>query len=194
VSYDAVAESVRLLQGAPVCAVARLSRRIRFLPLAVDRDGDVAVTLFLRRGVSGVPLLDAHTLERVDGSWRSLGGGGGPGDEATQPRPHLGDLGAPAVSHGGGGTARTGRGWFGRLRDDWISYAELRAAEEVAALRVGTRSVPVAAHGNAVVVWTRRPPEVTALDASGAVLGRVSLGSGGRPRLAPARRRRRARP
>ena len=78
-SYDALAESVKLLQGAPLPDNARLSRRVRFLPLAVDRDGDVAATMFLRRGVSGVPLVEAHTLEMTEGTWRVLGGGGGPG-------------------------------------------------------------------------------------------------------------------
>ena len=107
VSYDALAESVELLAGAPFPGHARLSRRVRHLPLALDRDGDVAVTMFLRRGVSGVPLLEVHSLELIDGVWRSLGGSGGPGDEAIEPRPRLAELGSPAVSHGSGGTART---------------------------------------------------------------------------------------
>lgn len=175
-SYDALAESVALLEGARPADRAWLSRRVRFLPLAVDRDDDVAATMFLRRGVSGVPLLDVHTLELVEGAWRRLGGGSGPGDELTDPRPRLADLGSPAWSPGGGGTARTARGRFGRLRDGWLSWAELRVAEEVSVLRVGTRLVPVAAHGCAVVVWTRQPPRVAALAASGAVLGAVGLG------------------
>jgi hypothetical protein len=47
--YDALAESVRLLEGAPPASEARLSRRVRHLPLALDRDDDVAATMFLRR-------------------------------------------------------------------------------------------------------------------------------------------------
>jgi len=175
VSYDAWGESLRLLDGAPPSQSARLSRRVRFLPLAVDRDRDVAVTMFLRRGVSGVPVMEVHTLELADGGWRLLGGGGGPGDEATEPRPRLADGGALAVSHGGGGTARTRHGWLGLRRDGWISYTELRLAEEVAALRVADRLLPVARHGSAVVVWTRRPPRASALDASGTVLGWIPL-------------------
>src|SRR4051812_373143 len=169
--------------------------------------------MFLRRGVSGVPVMEVHTLELIEGGWRLLGGGGGPGDEATEPRPRLADGGALAVSHGGGGTARARHGWLGfgrggrvsykgiRLaaggalavshggggtartrhgwlgfgRDGWISYTELRLAEEVAALRVADRLLPVARHGSAVVVWTRRPPRVSALDASGTVLGWIPL-------------------
>ena len=181
-SYDALAASVALLEGAPLPAGTRLSRRVRQLPLAVDRDGDVAATMFLRRGVCGVPLLEVHTLESIGGEWRELGGGGGPGDDMTGARPRLADLGAPAVSHGGGGTARASRRrpWSS---DGWISYAELRVAQEVSVLRVGTRLVPVAGHGCAVVVWTRRPPSVVALVADGDVVGPVAIEGTRAPRV-----------
>jgi hypothetical protein len=182
VSYNALVESVKLLQGTPPASSARLSRRVRHLPLAVDRDGDVAATMFLRRGVNGVPELDVHTLELVDGVWRTLGGGGGPGDEATEARRRLAELGSPAVSSSGGGTKRSSGNRPWRRHGSWVWWAELRVAEEVAVLRVNSRLVPVAAHGCAVVVWTRRPPLVTALDASGVVVGPVPIrqaGSGG---------------
>ena len=171
-SYDALAESVRLLQGAPLTDDAQLSRRVRHLPLAVDRDGDVAATMFLRRGVSGVPLIDVHTLELTRGVWRLLGGGGGPGHEAVQPRPRLAELGRPATSDGGGGTARTSSRW---RRDGWVRWAQLRVAREVAVLQVGSRQTRVPDHGCALVVWARKPPPVTALDASGAGLGAVGI-------------------
>lgn len=174
-SYDALVESVQLLQGASVPGSARLSRRVRHLPLAVDREGDVAAATFLRRGVSGVPLLEVHTLELIDGVRRTLGGGGGPGTEATEARLRLADLGRPAVSHSGGGTARTSSGRPGRRPGGWVLWAELRVAEEVAVIRVDARLVPVAAHGCAIVVWTQQPPRVTALDASGAVVGQISI-------------------
>lgn len=174
-SYDALAESVTLLEGAPPASTARLSRRVRHLPLAVDRDDDVAATMFLRRGVSGVPELDVHSLELIGGVWRMLGGGGGPGDVATEPRPRLVDLGGPAVGHGGGGTARTSGNWLRRRQRGWVWWAELRVAAEVAVLRVDARDVPVAAHSCAVVVWTREPPLVTALDGSGAVVGPIPI-------------------
>jgi hypothetical protein len=48
-------------------------------------------------------------------------------------------------------------------------------AEGVAVLRVDDRLLPVAAHGCAVVVWTRRPPRVTALDPGGAVVGPIPI-------------------
>ena len=175
--YDVLAESVALLEGAPLPDRVQLSRRVRHVPLAVDRDGDVAVTMFLRRGVSGVPEVDVHTLELTGGEWQRLGGGSGPGDEVTEPRPRLAELGSPAVSHSGGGTARTRSGWLAWARDDLVSWAELRVAREVDALRVGTRLVPVAGHGCAVVVWTRRTPGIAALDQSGAVMGHVVLSS-----------------
>lgn len=183
-SYDALAESVRLLEGAPLPDVARLSRRVRHVPLAVDRDGEVAVTMFLRRGVSGVPLVETHVLARTAGTWRVLGGGGGPAYAVLEPRQSLADLGSPAVSHGGGGVAHsTGslRPWRGR---SWISYTQLDAAAEVAALRVGPRLLPVPGHGCAIVVWSLEPPAVDALDSSGAVLGAVDLNRppGGRAR------------
>lgn len=174
-NYDALAESVRLLEGGTPSSSTRLSRRVRFLPLAVDRDGDVAATMFLRRGVSGVPELDVHILELTEAGWHGLGGGSGPADDATEPRPGRRGLGALAVSHGGGGTSRARRGRFGVRRNGWVSWAELRVVEEVAALRVDTRRVPVADHGCAVVVWEGRPPETVALDASGAVLGAIRL-------------------
>ncbi|RBY85033.1 hypothetical protein [Blastococcus sp. TF02A-30] len=172
-SYDALAESLRLLDGAPPAADARLSRRVRHLPLAVDRVDDVAATMFLRRGVNGAPEIDVHVLERVDGRWVLLGGGGGPGEEAVRPRPALAALGGPAVSSGGGSTARRHSGWWPRIRDSSVHHAEVFAAREVAALRVDDRVVPVAAHGCAVVVWTRRAPAITALDRDGEELGTV---------------------
>lgn len=174
-SYDRLAESVRLLEGEPPASDARLSRRVRFVPLAADRDGDVAATMFLRRGVSGVPELDVHSLELYDGRWRMLGGAGGPGAAALEPRPERASLQALAVSFGSGGTARSSSRSLGWAPDLWVWWAELRAAREVAALGVGERRIPVAAHGMAVVVWTDRPPEISALDASGAVLGSIPV-------------------
>lgn len=174
-SYDALAESLRLLEGGAPESEARLSRRVRFVPLAADRDGDVAATMFLRRGVSGVPELDVHSLELYDGRWRMLGGSGGPGAAALEPRPDCASLQALAVSFGSGGTARGSSRSLGWAPNPWVWWTELRAAREVAALGVGERRIPVAAHGMAIVVWTDRPPEIAALDASGVVLGAIPV-------------------
>ncbi len=64
-AYSALEESVRLLEGTDaIPQTLHLSRRVRHIPVAVDRDGDVAATMFLRRGVSGEPWIDVHSLER----------------------------------------------------------------------------------------------------------------------------------
>ena len=175
-SYDRLAESVRLLEGEPPASEVRLSRRVRWLPLAVDREGDVAATMFLRRGVNGVAEIDVHSLERHDGRWRMLGGSGGPGQEALELRPDRASLQALALSFGSGGTARSSSRSLGWLPNQWVWWAELRVVREAAALLVnGERRIPVAAHGLALVVWTERGPEIAALDASGVVLGSIPL-------------------
>ena len=170
-----------MLRGAPPADEARLSRRTRHVALALDRDEDVAATMFLRRGVSGVPELDVHTLELTDDGWRVLGGGGGPGGEALRARPRLAALPAPGVSHGQGGTARTSGRRLGWRQADWVRWAQLRLARGVAVLHVGDRRLPVAQHGMAVVVWSQHPPAVTALDSRGVVVGTVPLGASAFP-------------
>ena len=169
-AYDPLAESVALLEGAPPSGQARLSRRVRHGPLALDRDGEVAATMFLRRSVNGVPQVEVHALERTADVWRLLGGVGGPGPEAEETRPRRADPGGPARSSGAGRVRRRSTRWWRSA--GFVSWAELRVAEEVATLRVGTRLLPVAAHGCAVVVWAARtPPSVVALDARGGSLG-----------------------
>jgi hypothetical protein len=176
VAYRALEESIRLLEGAPPSEVARLSRRIRHVALAADRDGRVAATMFLRRGVSGDPCLDVHSLELTDTGWRLLGGGSASGQEVIlAPRPQLKELGAPAFELGGGGTARHADQIMPG-ESNWVRWAEVRAAAEVARLQVNERQVPVHNHGVAVVVWgTKRLPHITALDADGSRLGPVRL-------------------
>lgn len=176
-AYAALEESVRLLEGldAPASAL-HLSRRIRHLPVAVDREDDVAVTMFLRRGVNGEPWIDVHSLARGEGGWRLLGGGGGNADDnlITDGRGAADEAGL-ACSLGGGGTVLNGdrlMPWAAK----WVWWAELRMAAEVATLRVGDRSVTVAAHGLAVIVWrSRQPPRAGALAADGQELGQVRI-------------------
>jgi hypothetical protein len=169
-------QSLRLLDGEPVAQTLRLSRRTRLLPVAVDRDGDAAATLFLRRGVSGEPWLDAQALERAGSSWRPLGGGGGNADQQIfEARRPAAEVGAVAEQLGGGGSLRNaGRRmpWGAK----WVHWAELRMAAEVRTLLLPARSIPVAEHGLALVVWTsKRPPVVVAADSRGCEVGRVTL-------------------
>jgi len=175
VAYAALDESIRLLDGAPPSEVARLSRRVRHVALAVDRDGPVAATMFLRRGVSGDPGLDTHGLELGDTGWRLLGGGGGTGqDYLLAARPPL-QAGAAAVEIGSGSVVRHAD----RLmpgESGWVRWVEVRAAAEVASLQVGERPVPVHDHGVAVVVWgAERMPDIAALGADGSPLGPVQF-------------------
>lgn len=176
-AYNALEESLRLLAGGGAPDVARLTRRVRHVPLAVDRHGDVAATMFLRRGVSGEPWIDVHTLEHVEGEWRTMGGGSGDNGEAVLlPRRSVQETGRLATAMGGGGTVRNPNRpmpW-GKV---WVRWVELRAAAEVHTLMVAGRAVPVAPHGAAVVVWqTSSPPSITALDGAGRRLGRVPTG------------------
>lgn len=175
-AYAALEESIRLLEGAPPSEVARLSRRVRRIALAVDRDARVAVTMFLRRGVSGDPCLDTHGLELADTGWRLLGGGSGGGQEfILAARPQLETLGAAAVEIGSGGVVRhADRLMAGE--SGWVRWVEVRAAAEVASLQVGERPVPVHDHGMAVIVWgTERMPHIAALGADGSRLEPVQF-------------------
>lgn len=134
-SYDRLAECLQLIEhGPPAVTPERLSRRTRFVPLAVDVVGDVAATMFVRRSVSGTPEVEDHVLERVAGEWRLLGGSGGSGDDdLLSDRPPHAELGGLLRGHGGGSTARAGRGSRRGLRPPfrYVRYGEYRAACEV---------------------------------------------------------------
>jgi hypothetical protein len=181
VAYDRLAESLRLIDGEAFADPVALSRRRRFAPLAVDVDGDVAVTLFVRRGVSGRPELESWTFERRAGLWACLGGGGGGyswGDPLAA-RPGTGELGAPARVMVCGWTARRRRPRFS-VRRRGVSYLSARVAREVATIRVGRdRRIRVPGHGNVVVCWgSPRAPSVELLDMDGRSLGFVVGGTG----------------
>jgi hypothetical protein len=81
VAYDALAESVALIQSRHLAPVRRLSRRRRFAAMAVDVAGDIAVTMFARRGV-GCIWIDTHVIPLHEGQWTMLGGGGATSDES----------------------------------------------------------------------------------------------------------------
>lgn len=175
-NYDAVAESRRLIEHGAPDRLVRLTRRRRWIPIAVDVDGDVAAAAFLRRGVSGGGCHDLWALERRDGDWELIGGSGGDGYPPELPdRPPAAELGAFARLDGSGWTRRDD----GRLTP-WgaqgVSTASLTVSAEVAHLRVDDRDVSVPRHGIAVVVWgTRRPPAVVALASDGTPLTQIPL-------------------
>ena len=187
-AYDAFAESVRLIQSRHVEPVFRLSRRRRFAPMAVDVAGDVAVTLFARRGV-GCVLSETWVLSKLGARWRLLGGGGGTADsDLLDPRPtrlpeFLGwpeaadigiDPGVIAIDGGGGVHDDQGGAdrwpWSGR----WIRYVVLRTSAEVESLTLDGRTLVVPWHGQVILASTkRRSRRVIVNGTGGAVLGEV---------------------
>lgn len=78
-AYDLLQESVALIEAGHAEPVRSLSRR-RFAAMAVDVAGDVAVTMFARRGV-GCVQQEIHVLALRDGAWTWLGGGGASSDD-----------------------------------------------------------------------------------------------------------------
>ncbi|MBA2388880.1 MAG: hypothetical protein H0V67_01380 [Geodermatophilaceae bacterium] len=154
----------------------RLSRRRRFAPLAVDVAGDVAVTMFARRGVNGEVWRDSHVLCLRRDAWRVLGGGSGSAADNLLSERSSVQLDRLWMRTGSGGTNRDA----GRLvpfpPPRWIRYVSLRVAAEVQVVDVaGRRRIVVPRHGTVCVVWgSRRPPTVTLLDADGDELERIS--------------------
>lgn len=188
VAYDAFIESVRLIQSQHVEPVFRLSRRRRFAPMAVDVSGDVAVTMFARRGV-GCVLSENWVLSKHGATWNLLGGGGSSADDdllAPRPARLSEDLGRPetvgtgidpgviAIDSGGG--VHDGQGgadrwpWSGR----WIRYVILRSSADVESLSLDDRTLLVPWHGHVILTSTkRRSPRVIVNGKRGAVLGEV---------------------
>lgn len=191
-AYDRLAESVALIEAGRVEPVPRLSRRRRFAAMAVDLAGDIAVSMFARRGV-GCVWKEIHVLALRDGEWRWLGSSGSDGDQdplADRPAVLPGFLGSGreavqgaeprvmAVS-GSGGVLDDGAG-TGRWpqRERWINYAELRVNAQVKSVHVAERLLAVPWHGHVVVVWSeRQPPRVVALDEGGQSRAEMQLAS-----------------
>ena len=164
--YDRLAESVALIARGVPDAPARLSRRRRFLPLAVDVAGDAAVTVFLRRG-AGSDELEGHVLTRADGTWRLHGGGGGSDDFADLVRSKTVDeIGGYARVTAGGGVLVSER------PRRWIAWSWLDVVPDVAVVAVGDRTITVPWHHHVAVVRDgERPVPVILLDAAGKPLG-----------------------
>ena len=187
-AFDVYAESLRLIESRHVEPVPRLSRRRRFAPMGVDVVGDVAVTMFARRGV-GCSLSETYVLSRRDGHWRLLGGGSDaerndlladwpawlPEEPAHGPGDHTGIDPSIVRLEGGGGVRDSGGRadwlpWSGR----WISYVVLQVSAQVAALETDGRDLLVPWHGRVVIASTkRRPSLVKVYDNRGQLLGEV---------------------
>ncbi len=191
-SYDALAESVALIESKALRAVPRLSRRRRFVPLAVDVAGDIAATMFLRRG-AGCVHQEVWQLVLRGQQWHLLGGGGTSDDDENllADRPDVITdamrgpwdtlLGIdPQVLTGGAGAGGVhdsmGRKgllpWGGR----WLSHTTLFASAQVWSIRVDDREITVPWHGRTLVTWVgHKPPQVSAYAANGQHLGTARL-------------------
>ncbi|MFI6516130.1 hypothetical protein ACIBF1_11275 [Spirillospora sp. NPDC050679] len=172
-------ECLRLLRdGLPSPAPTAFEDGRDFLPLALDVEGDVAVVSLLlpeNDGVLDGYFIEGWTFHRHNGEWMALGGGGGSAPEDPLVRRSADEMGRHLRWYGSGSTVRNA----GRLLPwgaKFVHQARLRAAPEVAQVRVGKRLLEVPEHGHVVVVWgARRGPVAEALDADGAVLDKVDL-------------------
>ncbi|NES27989.1 hypothetical protein GCE86_09500 [Micromonospora terminaliae] len=178
-AYDALAESLRLIISGLPDGPVRLSRRRRFAPVAVDVDGNVAATRFLRRGV-GCYWDETHLLA-VDnhGAWRTLGGGGASYDEdptAEEFERARDDLPPYQVAmSGSAGVVRDGNPPLPWGRQ-WVRGSAVLVGHGVAELHVNGRHLPVPYHGHLIVVWSsRRPPTVTAHDGTGRTVATATV-------------------
>ncbi|MFI0370942.1 hypothetical protein ACH35V_23990 [Actinomadura sp. 1N219] len=170
-------ECMRLLRdGLPDPAPAARDDGRDFLPLGLDMDGDVAVVTFLHeRGDAAPGFIEGWTFHRRDGEWMELGGAGGSAPDEPLARRSSGEMGRHLLKYGSGRTVRNANRllpWGAK----WVNEARLRAAAEVARIRVGKRLLDVPAHGHVAVVWgARRGPVVEALAADGSVLDALDL-------------------
>lgn len=174
-AYDAVAESIKLIESRSIEGPTRLSRRRRFVPLAVDVEDDVAVTAFMRRSV-GCHELDLHFLQRRYGQWHLLGGGGGSDDLdelartwSKDQRGHFGEV--------------NGGGWIDLNADRRMPWGQrpaqsawLDLASEVAAVELNGRTLAVPWHHHVAVLWRGQGvPHAVLKAADGSPLARLRL-------------------
>lgn len=188
--YEVLAESVALIESRQLHPVLRLTRRRRFAAMAVDVAGDVAATMFARRGV-GCIWQEIHVLVLREGKWAYLGGGGANvSDDVLAERPavlsgHL-TVGPGAATssepqiirgngHGGvrdGGDDTEHRPGSGR----WISYGVARVSARVTSVQASDRLLTVPWHGQVLLVWSgSQSPRVMARDEHERALGEVFL-------------------
>ncbi|WP_242614217.1 hypothetical protein [Actinomadura roseirufa] len=173
-------ECLRLLRdGLPDPAPDAFTEGRDFLPLGLDRDGDVAVVTFLHHwgdaATGAATFIEGWTFHRRDGEWMELGGGGGSAPDQPLTRRSSGEMGRHLEKYGSGRTVRNANRllpWGAK----WVNEARLRASSEVARIRIGQRLLEVPVHGHVAVVWSaRRGPVIEALAADGAVLDSLDL-------------------
>ncbi|WP_203711179.1 hypothetical protein, partial [Asanoa siamensis] len=169
-AYDVRAESRRLIEHGLPPGPVRLSRRHRFAPVAVDVADDVAATWFVRRGV-GCYWDEFHLFARDDDGWRLLGGGGGSSSGMFSSAAFAAareELASDWIQVDGGSSVRRDSSTLTPWRDRWIHSASLLVGRAVTTVAVAGRVLRVPPHGHLVVVWgDRRPPSVSARDATG---------------------------
>lgn len=183
VAYDILQESIALIEAGRAEPVRSLTRRRRFAAMGVDVSGDVAASMFARRGV-GCIHQEIHVLALQGGAWKWLGGGGSSSSNqqllADRPAalspPFL--LGAHAAVSSDSrviGSAGAGGVLDDRGQDEpadggrWISYAVIEVSAQVATVEAFARSLAVPWHGQVLLVWcgSDMPPSVVARTANG---------------------------
>jgi hypothetical protein len=161
-----------LRHGLPSVVPRELGDEHRFIPLAVDINGDVAVTAFIRRlrrgALAGRPGLETSEFQQRDGNWVYLGGGAGefreyPLAERLPAARQHGYL--SALSYGQTSLSQPHKfPWNAR----YVFHAMLQASAEVHRLQAGTRVLDVPFHSHAALIWAdRRGPNVVALASDG---------------------------
>lgn len=147
----------------------------------VDEDAGVAVVRVHWRPRSARAGREyVELLERIDGEWRSRGGGGGPLDTGLGEVEMLevgGGAGVRSFTGGHGDSERP----FGPAR--WIASNTVRVGPDVARVLVGDRGLDVPRNRELTVVWTSpyhsqggTRPVVVALGRDGAELSRIGPG------------------
>lgn len=158
-AYDALVESVRLIETRVTAQQESLTRRHRFRAVGVDVDGDFAGTVFIRRAHGGAEW-DYNLLSRCGGSWRLHGGGGGGLDNLDVLKHEFShaELGGYDRAHGGAGSlveASDGN----VSRDRWVQLAVIETAPSVVDILLSNGRIrPRPTHGYITVVWEGRTP------------------------------------
>lgn len=192
-AYDAQVESIALIESKTPTPATRLSRRNRFAEMAVDVAGDIAATMFLRRG-AGCVHQEIHVLSQHNGRWHIIGGSSvSPADDEVVladrpglipevlqlPRnilPGINPQVMVATGFGGQTSYRRRHTGFWPWRRRWISYVIVLASARVESVRVSNREIKVPWHGRVLIVWPgRRSPKLTAYDVNGNCLGRARI-------------------